>query len=103
MICVSGGFDWSAAANCGRRAGPLIRDLLYRRRNQPFTDGDLAGLLAASTYCLGGPANALLGGLLIVTPELHFPEDTLPLEALLEHLEGLVDIVVANENLQTLS
>jgi len=31
--------------------------------------------------------------------ELHFAEDTLALHLLLQHLEGLVDIVVTNENL----
>ena len=31
--------------------------------------------------------------------ELHLPENTLALHLLLERLEGLIDVVVANENL----
>jgi hypothetical protein len=34
-----------------------------------------------------------------VTAELHLAEDTLALHLLLERLESLVDVVVANENL----
>ena len=32
--------------------------------------------------------------------KLHFAENTLALHLLLERLEGLVDVVVTNENLQ---
>ena len=43
------------------------------------------------------------GGLLVVAAELHLAENTLALHLLLERLEGLVDIVVANENLHEAS
>src|SRR5208283_2500860 len=45
----------------------------------------------------------LLGGLLVMTTELHFAEDSLPLHLLLERLQGLIDVVVANEYLHGLS
>ena len=34
-----------------------------------------------------------------MSAELHFAEDTLALHFLLQHLEGLIDIVVTDENL----
>src|SRR5262249_53546372 len=42
------------------------------------------------------------GGLFVVSAELHLAENALALHLLLERLEGLVDIVVANENLHAL-
>jgi hypothetical protein len=41
----------------------------------------------------------LLGGLLIMTAELRLAEDALTLHLFLQHLEGLVDIVVTDEDL----
>ena len=41
----------------------------------------------------------LLGGFLVMAAELHLAEDALALHLLLQHLEGLVDIVVTDENL----
>jgi hypothetical protein len=38
-----------------------------------------------------------------VTAELHLAENTLALHLLLQRLEGLVDIVIANENLHAAS
>jgi hypothetical protein len=34
-----------------------------------------------------------------MTAELHLAEDALPLHLLLQRLEGLIDIIVADENL----
>src|SRR5262249_44858807 len=44
-------------------------------------------------------ARLLLGGLLIVAAELHLAEDALALHLLLQRLESLVDVVVADKNL----
>src|SRR5262245_19436622 len=41
----------------------------------------------------------LFGGLLVVSAQLHFAEDSLALHLFLKRLEGLVDIVITNENL----
>jgi hypothetical protein len=38
-----------------------------------------------------------------MTAEFHLAEDALALHLLLERLEGLVDVVVANENLHACS
>src|SRR6266567_4773574 len=43
--------------------------------------------------------DSLLGGFLVMAAELHFAEHALALHLLLQHLEGLVDIVVTDENL----
>ena len=44
-----------------------------------------------------------LGGLLVMAAELHLAEDALALHLLLQHLDGLVDIVVTDENLHAVS
>ena len=60
----------------------------------------LAGELAGAANGLGLLAHALLAGFLVVVPELHLPEDALALHLLLERLEGLIDVVIANLNQQ---
>src|SRR5215831_18938368 len=47
-------------------------------------------------------AGLLFGGLFVVAAELHLAENALALHLLLQRLEGLVDIVVADENLHAL-
>src|SRR5690606_33344586 len=42
----------------------------------------------------------LLGGLLVVVPELHFPENAFALQLLLQRAQRLIDIVIANNYLQ---
>src|SRR5258707_634506 len=68
---------------------------LLRRCDQAFALGALAG----QAHGLGLLASPLLGGLLVVDVPLHFAERALTLHLLLERLEGLVDVVVADENL----
>jgi hypothetical protein len=63
----------------------------------------LARELARTADGLRFLAGALLGGFFVVTAQLHFAEDALALHFLLERLEGLIDIVVANENLHVSS
>src|SRR5208283_1578378 len=45
----------------------------------------------------------LLRGLLVMSAKLHFAENSLPLHLLLKGLQGLIDIVIANEYLHGLS
>ncbi|KQW81694.1 hypothetical protein ASC89_07770 [Devosia sp. Root413D1] len=92
-----------AASKRRRRLGSLECRFLHRGSDQAFTNGGLASGLAAPTYCLGGFTNPLFRRLLVIAAEFHLPEDTLTLQALLEYLESLIDVIVANENLQTLS
>lgn len=69
--------------------------------------GQKAFALRLLARCLARPANgfallagSFLGRLLVSPPALHFPEQALALELLLQRPEGLVDIVVSDENLQ---
>src|SRR5918994_1664994 len=72
-------------------------------RDQTFADGLLAGGLAIAPDGLGLLAGLSLGGLLIGLPRLHFAEDPFALHLLLENPEGLIDVVVAYQNLQWMS
>jgi hypothetical protein len=56
---------------------------------------------ARSAYRLRLFADAALGGLFIGLPEPHFAENALALQFPLQRLQGLVDIVIADKNLQT--
>ena len=59
----------------------------------------LPGELARTAHGFRLLTSLLLGGLFVMTAKLHFAENALALHLLLERLEGLVDIIVANENL----
>ena len=59
----------------------------------------LAVHLAGATNGLGLLAGALLRGLLVVHVALHFTEAAFALHLLLQGLQRLIDVVVANENL----
>ena len=52
---------------------------------------------------LNGLALALHGRLLEMLPELHFAEDALALQLLLQGPEGLIDVIVANADLHVVS
>ena len=59
----------------------------------------LAGQLARAAHGFGLLASALFARLFIVHVPLHFAERALALHLLLQRLEGLIDVVVADENL----
>src|SRR4051794_1548593 len=59
----------------------------------------LAHQLAGAADGFGPLAGAALGGLFVVTAELHLAEDALALHLLLQDAQRLVDIVFADENL----
>jgi len=61
--------------------------------------GPLAVCLASAAHGSGMLTCALLRGLLVVTAQLHFTIDAFALQLLLESAEGLIDIVVANDDL----
>src|ERR1700757_2237057 len=63
----------------------------------------LAHQLAMPTNRLGPLAGAALRRLLVVAAHFHFSEDALALHLLLQRAQGLIDIVVANEHLQSRS
>ena len=79
--------------NDGRLAGARTA------ADEAFALGALASQLARPTNGLGLLASLLLRRLLIVATELHLAENAFPLHLLLERLESLIDVVVANEYL----
>jgi hypothetical protein len=88
-------------AALGARTGAKRRLRLHRQ--QAFALQLLAGELAGAAYGFRFFAGFLLGGFFIVAAELHLAENSLALHLLLQRLEGLIDIVIANENLHAAS
>src|SRR5262245_47189786 len=82
------------------------------RRRAPWwasasSAGDPRAACACARACAPGGSlppfrGPSFGGLFVVAAELHLAENALALHLLLQRLEGLVDIVVANENLHAL-
>jgi hypothetical protein len=68
-------------------------------RQQALALQFLAGELAGTADGFGLFARPALGGFFVVAAQLHFPENTLALHLLLEGLERLIDVVVANNYL----
>src|SRR3990172_4988083 len=58
-----------------------------------------AGELAGAADGFGLLAGALLRRLLVIVTELHLAEDAFALHFLLQRPEGLIDIVIANDDL----
>src|SRR5258708_30622853 len=91
------------ASTTALRTGTGAKHRLRLHRQQAFALQLLAGELARAAYGFRPFADPLLGGLFIVTAEPHLAENTLALHLLLQHLQGLIDIVIANENLHAAS
>src|SRR5689334_19005628 len=91
----------TCATSLAARAGAEHRLRLHRQ--QAFTLQLLARQLASATHGFGLFTGLLLGGLFVMAAELHLAENTLALHLLLQRLEGLIDIVIANENLHAAS
>jgi hypothetical protein len=83
--------------------GTSAEHRLRLHRQQTFALQLLAGQLARATHGFGLLASLLLRRLLVMTAELHLAENTLTLHLLLERLESLIDIIIANENLHAAS
>jgi hypothetical protein len=77
------------------------RDLLGARGapKQAFALRALARQLAGAPNGFGLFACAFLGRLLVMSAHLHFAEHAFALEFFLQDAEGLVNIIVAYENL----
>jgi hypothetical protein len=86
-------------------AAPFRRSWDYPRlhRQEALALQFLACELARPADCFRLLSGSLFGGFFIMAAELHLTEDALALHFLLQHLEGLVDIVVTNENLHARS
>ena len=91
------------AARTTRPAGPSAGPAHHGLRlagEQALALRALAGELARPADRFRLLTRLLFGGFFIMAAKLHFAENSLALHLLLERLEGLVDVVVADENLQ---
>src|SRR5207253_4480208 len=68
-------------------------------RNEAFALHFLAGEFARPAHRLGFLASLLFRGFFIMAAELHLAENALTLHLFLQRLEGLVDVIVTDENL----
>src|SRR5581483_5752423 len=94
---------WPRARLSGRwRAAVAEGRSLLRRGDQPVAHGLLARKLATAAHGFGFLARRALGWLLEEPPPFHLAEDPFALHLLLQHTQCLIDIVVADENLQFL-
>lgn len=88
----------AAAGRASARAGYFLR-----RRQQTFALKLLARQLAgaADSFCFF--ADALFGRFFVGAAHLHFAEDAFTLHLLLENAKSLVDVIVPDEYLQSIS
>jgi hypothetical protein len=99
--CARTGTRATTTATLTARTGAEYRLRLHRQ--QAFALQLLARQLACAAHGFRLLARLLLGGLFLVTAELHLAENPFALHLLLQRLEGLVDIIIANENLHAAS
>src|SRR5262249_27237273 len=75
-------------------------DVAILAREQAFALEALALQFAIAADGFGAFAGAFFAGFLVVAAELSFAKDGFTLHLLVQRLERLVDIVVANDDLQ---
>src|SRR6185312_548100 len=92
----------AAAAAGPARAGGARNDARLHRQ-ETFALHLLARELAGAADRFRLFPRFLFGGFLVMTAELHLAENAFALHLLLQRLEGLVDVVVANEYLHACS
>jgi hypothetical protein len=84
-----------------RVAMSCVLDARFRRRTrqQAFALGPLAGQLARAAHGFGLFARPFLRRLFVMVAPLHFPKRAFALHFFLQRFQRLIDVVVANENL----
>ena len=85
--------------NRGRQADPDKLRSGLRERLVAFALQALAQQLPVTPHSFRFLTRLALRGLLVVPAHLHFAENTLALHLLLQRAQGLVDIVVTDEDL----
>src|SRR6185437_8252514 len=102
--------ETAAATEAGAGARPATAARTRTGRRRLGLAGEQALALGAFAGQFAGPADRfrlfprlLGGGLFVMSAELHLAEDALALHLLLQRLESLVDVVVADENLHACS
>src|SRR4051794_15618304 len=93
----------TAASATTVATGTSAEHRLGFHRQQAFALQLLAGQLARAAHGFGLFTGLLLGGLFVMSAKLHLAENSLALHLLLQRLEGLIDIVIADENLHAAS
>jgi hypothetical protein len=89
----------AARSTATARSGHARLEQLGLAWKETFALQFLARQLAGPADCFRLLTCALFGGLFIMAAKLHFAENSLALHLLLERLEGLIDVIVTNENL----
>src|SRR5437870_2700942 len=92
----------SPAGPCASRSAPAAEAGAHRfglAGDQAFALRPLARELAGTADRFRPLARLLLRGFFVMAAKLHLAEDALALHLLLERLEGLVDVIVPDENL----
>jgi hypothetical protein len=77
------------------------KSFVARRCNEPVAHRLLAGKFPGSPACFGLLPGRFFGGLFVEPPPFHFAKYAFPLHFLLQDSKGLIDIVVADEHLQS--
>src|SRR5215813_8198195 len=88
-----------SARRASATAARTARRGLRLHRQQALALHALAGELAGAADRLCLLPGLLFGGFLVMAAKLHLAENPLALHLLLERLEGLVDVIVPDENL----
>jgi hypothetical protein len=99
----SAGSTGATAAATTLHAWTLPKHRLRLHRQQAFPLQFLAGKLPCAANGFGLFTRLFFGRLFVMTAKLHLAENSLALHLLLERLEGLINIVIANENLHAAS
>ena len=72
---------------------------IARVLHDAFALGALAGQLAGAAHGFGALTGFLLGRLFERLTRLHFPEQAFALHLLLQRAQGLLDVVIADDDL----
>jgi hypothetical protein len=90
------------AARTSRSGASLSgQSLVLRRGNEPVAHRLLARKFPGSAGCFSLLPGRFLGGLLVEPTPFHFAKYAFPLHFLLQDSKGLIDVVVADEHLQS--